>query len=69
MQVFINEAIVILLRGEFPKAKMGMIDNQQYTKTGCNEGVAEMAGWRRWRDGGDGGDGWDEGNGGVGGVG
>jgi hypothetical protein len=34
LQVFISEAIVILLRGKCPKAKMEITDSQQYAKTG-----------------------------------
>ena len=43
LQVFINVVIVILLRGKCPRAKLKMIDNQQYAKTGRGGGLA------RWK--------------------
>ena len=45
MEVFVNEMIVILLRGIFPKANLEMTGNQQYAKTGR---------WEKFRREGDG---------------
>ena len=43
--MFVGEEIMILLRGIFPKAKLEMTGNQQYTKTGR---------WEKFRREGDG---------------
>ena len=32
--MFVNDGIVILLRGKCPKAKLEVADNKQYAKTG-----------------------------------
>ena len=62
--MFVSVNVVILLRGNFPKAKLEAPENQQHTKTGRSEdsGNGDDSG-----DGGDGGDSEDDGGDGDGG--